>query len=206
MKKLILIVACVVTAIPAFAQGKVGLANDTARLFVYNTDTAYLRVADAAKAGVALPQQAGLFKVGLWAALGTGVAEGNLTEVVQAGVLPTSFDNTGIAAGLLNGKGVTLNTPAIPANTMSSFQIRVWEGTFATYDAAASGNGYVGKTMVFNAKGGSIAPNPLNSTLASGANSSWAAGTIYVGLIPEPSSMAIMGLGVASLLIFRRRK
>jgi hypothetical protein len=97
------------------------------------------------------------------------------------------------------------------------WQIQVREAAFPTEAASSAAGGYAGHSVVFQGKaGGSLAYNSILSPLANNFASTWAAGTfdlgggnfgaIPIGLVPEPSSMALAGLGAASLLLFRRRK
>jgi hypothetical protein len=88
-------------------------------------------------------------------------------------------------------------------------QVKIREAGFATAELAEVGAGYFGYSPIFTF---TPSANPLvyNSLVNAGgtAQSSWAAAPILVNHnpVPEPTSMALAGLGAASLLIFRRRK
>ena len=78
-------------------------------------------------------------------------------------------------------------------------QVVGWTGNYATYDAAASAKQDVGATSVF--------------TVAVGAPPATAANVAGMGVlnlapvaVPEPTTLAMAGVGLASMLIFRRKK
>lgn len=199
MKKTLLSLSIALIAAGAFAQGKVSMVNDATRLFVYG-DAASLKPADVNLAGTGLPQNS-MFKYALWGVAGVGTAD-PLVKVSN----DFMFSTAALPLGRLGGNAVTLpSTPAFPSGAFATFQIRTWEATYATYQEAVDGLGYVGASPIFTIKPGAAVPNPLNSTLAS-AGSTWEAGAIAVGIIPEPASAAIVGVGLAGLLIFRRKK
>jgi hypothetical protein len=87
---------------------------------------------------------------------------------------------------------------AVGAAGTYTIQARAWfnNGQFATYTDALNAARNTGiselKTILATA-----APTPANST---------AFAAFTVGVIPEPSTFALAGLGAAALLLFRRRK
>jgi hypothetical protein len=127
-----------------------------------------------------------------------GTSAGSLTARAATGFL------TGGGAGYVNGGVLTL--AGIPGGTTAFIQVRAWNTALgATYDAAvangAAGNAY-GIGNVFQVTTGNPAGQPPTTP------------AILVGLtsfnlnpvIPEPSTFVLAGLGIASLLLFRRRK
>jgi len=82
------------------------------------------------------------------------------------------------------------------ATTYQLFEI-AWSSAYATPQLAAANNGMVGWSAPFTytATVFTATPNPMNGT---------AFGT--GGLVPEPSTLALAGLGGLGLLLFRRRK
>lgn len=205
MKKTLAVLGIVAVAAGAFAQGKVNFVNDSDRLVTWTTETAKLKPADVALAGQAVPANS-TFK----AALYYNTSGGSASPVAESALV--AFGTTTLLStspGFITGGSATLSSPvAVPAGQFGTFQVRVWEASFATYDAAFTGGGYTGKSIVFTSLTGSFTPLGINNQAggASGSSSGWNPGPVYVSLVPEPSSLALAGLGAAALLIFRRRK
>ena len=194
----------------AFAQGKVQIINDNSHLLKYSSDPAQLRPTDAALAGTSVVSPSSpnnTWMLELWANPSTSATEGSLALLTGSASAAGS-----VIAGRFNGVNFTLPTgyaggaAATPAP--NSFQIRLWQKTAANYlsytDALNSGLAYTAKTPVFTMNPGPAAPNSMVSA-ASPSFSTWAAGSI-IAVVPEPASASLVGLGLASLLIFRRRK
>lgn len=203
MKKTLAILAACAVATGAFAQGKVTFGNDANHLIVFTTDVGSLTSASgtsfASLAGLALPQlgtaqnTANLFTAQLFA--GTTVGNVNTLVATQAPV--------GIAGnpdGRLANQTVILPN-GFPASVATFFQIYVWETSAGSYANALSGGYIAGATDVFSATPGSFAYNFLTTS------PDWVGPiTLTGGIIPEPSTFVLAGLGLASLLLFRRRK
>jgi len=94
--------------------------------------------------------------------------------------------------------GVTV--PIGPVGTYT-FQAIAWYngGTYATFDAAAAAGKNVGSSGLISV---AITASPTPAPTLSFAPFSVNSGAI----IPEPSTFALAGFGLASLVIFRRRK
>jgi hypothetical protein len=210
MKTLIATLAALSLASGAFAQGFVQVINNSTRLLKYSSNPAELRPADAAKAGTAVVSLAtpnNTWMMELWANTSSTVV-----PEAQLGLVSGALACGAPVAGRFNGVNVTLPTgyaggPA-SAPAPNTFQIRFWEKTaanYASYTAAlTSGLAYTAKSPVFTMNPGPSAPNSM-ATTASPSFSTWAAGDI-VAIVPEPATASLVGLGLASLLIFRRRK
>lgn len=133
----------------------------------------------------------------LLAANGSNQAESSLTPMGQT----TTF-RTGTAAGSL--AGITTTLAGIPADApWATLELVVWDNSSGLYSTWAEARlawlgGLItaGKSGAFNVAniGGSInsPPNLLIPTFAFG--------------IPEPGTVVLASLGVAAMLIFRRRK
>lgn len=200
MKKTLLTLALAVVSVAAFAQGKVNMVNDATRLVYFTSTTA----ADAALSGheapAVLPSGRQLI-VDLYG----GTTAGSM--VLQS--------STTLAGGLFGPNNFV--SPNMAGGVVGFWQIQVREAAFPTEAASSAAGGYAGHSVIFQGKSGSsLAYNSIISPLANNFASTWAAGTfdlgggnfgaIPIGLVPEPSSMALAGLGAASLLLFRRRK
>jgi len=198
MKKTLATLAICALAVGAFAQGKVTFGNPNHPVTIVN-DTVRLTNAEKnpALAGLAAPQAGspndvlGLLTAQLWA----GTTAGNMT--LQSTVGPAGL--AGLNDGIFRNTPVTLT--GVPAGPIF-FQIFLWETTALSWDAASTGTRmWYGSTAVFTATAGSFAGNPLD-------NAGWPAGpiTLTANPVPEPSTFVLAGLGIASLLLFRRRK
>lgn len=129
-----------------------------------------------------------------WAPLGS--LEGQLS---QLGATTTVFGGSGFIVG------GTRTTGALTApGTDALFQVRAWNGAYTSYEAALAGvpGTQAGKTAMFQnpTANPAASPPPAPAPL-----SGWTA-PLVVTPIPEPSTIALAGLGLASLLIIRRRK
>lgn len=112
---------------------------------------------------------------------------------------------TGTAAGQIPQTTYTLdNVPGGPGG--ATLRLFVWDNTTAKYDTAALAfnawqqgliaGGWSGLINITSALGGGLDKPPTVTGLES----------FNIYMVPEPSSMALAGLGAAALLIFRRRK
>jgi hypothetical protein len=121
------------------------------------------------------------------------------TGVPTFGGASTDF-RTGSAAGYLNGIVSTLDSVGI--NTSVNLNVFAWEtkGTFT--DATAAWNAWKAGTLMggfSNQIGYTTGGNQFTPGLMAGLQS------FNIYMVPEPSTMALAGLGAAALLIFRRR-
>jgi len=185
MKKLLLVAACIVASVGALAQGTVLFDN-------LKAGNPAGKITDASGAGLA--------GTAFLAQLYAGADANSLAPVGAA----LSF-RTGAAAGFVSTAGIDA-TRAIPGvavgGTASFLQVRAWDAAGgATYDAAAGAGKAVGMSAIFAAGplGGPGTPpaTPANITNMRGFS---VVGTV----VPEPSTIALGVLGVASLLLRRR--
>jgi hypothetical protein len=102
----------------------------------------------------------------------------------------------------------TLNPYVVPAGTAWA-QVLAWTGNYSTYAAAlASGTvgEYAGASQIFQ-----ILPAPAANSPASDISNIENVGdgnidlTQVPAITPEPSTLAMAGVGLASMLIFRRK-
>jgi hypothetical protein len=224
MKKLLITVALIAAIAPAFGQGRVKMLNDATSKVVLTTDVAHVLPADSALKGMQVGNTVPLsqiLRVGIYA----GSAQNNLflysTSLLTSTILNSQGGYGPMQAQLIagvNGAGIT--TPGVAAITGGTaigastpwFQLRFWSGAFNSYEQAqaasvsATENFYGGVTPFFQMNPGAstyISMAPAN------ANSTWVSGNIVLTTfqpVPEPASLALLGLGAAAMLIFRRRQ
>lgn len=199
MKRLTLLTAAfALSSFGAFAQGTITFANvvtlNPIPYVVWGTSAGAGNVA-----GTRIPAAADV-KVGLYynnALVGAPVAIGKSST----GTINAAFD------GRFNGPGLTI--PGLAAGQSGSFIVKAWSGNFATYEAAAAGGAaYGGVSAAFSNPTGGV-PDPVTQVPGlpaplSGFTSPLSVNTLAV--IPEPSTLALAGLGLGALLMIRRRK
>jgi len=200
MKKAILTVLAVGVSASLFAQGTVKFANTATSLVNTNDKAGHIGAAASTAFHVAL----------YWGVLGS--TEAQLVQIGPNGTVDSS--TTGglnpALPGRFGGAVMTTGNATAPSQA-ATFQVRGWTGNFTTYEAAYAAaltdtTVFVGVSGLFSSPtGGDTAgnthppdPAPLNL------------GTNFTGLsvspVPEPSTIALGGLGAAALLLFRRRK
>jgi hypothetical protein len=198
MKKTILTLAMVAITAASFAQGRLTIANDSTRLFQLN--------------GTSINGTENLML-----ALYAGTSSGSMA-------LQTSFALTGanyLSPGRMANKPFTL--VGVPGGSQQFFNIIIVDtgadllnsidgAQFARNADSTSSNPTASAALGATLYGSSGLFQFTPSTSAISAPfiyappSTWVAGSVHITAVPEPSSMALAGLGAASLLIFRRRK
>jgi len=99
--------------------------------------------------------------------------------------------------------GLSYTIPGVAANSDASLHLQFWVGTDLTYAAAAAAGKLVADSPIFTGPtgGGGIPASIPPSALRNMPNLTLAP----TGVIPEPSTLALAGLGAAALLMYRRR-
>lgn len=175
------------SAVSAFAQGQVNFVT-------YNGgNTTQGRF--YASAGV-LADGGNNFVGQLWAGSSSS-SDSAFTAVAAPFALSTASSGTGAGYILQGGETVNGSTAASSYN----FEIRVWNTADSATWLNSMANGAAhgsAATPIFSAvvSGGSVTP-PLLNTFAN---------VTLITSTPEPATLAMLGLGAASLLIVRRRK
>jgi hypothetical protein len=133
-----------------------------------------------------------------WTA-GTTTVGVNVDSLAGAG-FNQIFSSVAAQAGYFSGGSKTI-TGATPGNSIVA-QVRVWDTAFGSYDAARQAGGQFFASQLFLITPALVPPNTPPNLVGLGTG-----GVVYqLQIVPEPSSMALAGLGAASLLLFRRRK
>jgi hypothetical protein len=121
-------------------------------------------------------------------------------NTTPGGNQPAAGDITDFNAGNIfdaSGVGYVLSTVAVGGTGF--FQIEAWTGIFSSYAAAQAGpNGTLaGITSVFT----EVMASPTGT-----ANDIENAGALNLVAVPEPTTLALAGLGGAALLALRRKQ
>jgi len=206
MKKLILSLTLVAAVATAYGQGNIAFSNGS-----------FYRISTGAQDSLAstwVPATNALqsFSFGIWYGLGESTSLTFLTS--QLGVNSTS--SAGIIANPSDNKSALTAVP-IPGSAVGQanvwLQIKGW--TYGMTPAAAEQavkdgvmGVYFGQTDIrnINPLTGSPSPGTAIWQLASGTSTRLFKAFTMFTVVPEPSIMALAGLGIASMLIFRRRK
>jgi len=195
MKKVLLTLALVAVTAASFGQGKISFVNNAAHAVTWadvnNIKSADASLAGTAAAAAATPSGATLL-VDLYGGANAG-AMTLLTTTVMSASTPGVFGPYNFIS--------TLPT------TSQTMQVKVREVGFTTAELALAGGGYYGFSPIFTfTPSGTLAYNSIVNAGGT-ALSTWANAPLVVqAVVPEPSSMALAGIGAASLLIFRRKK
>jgi hypothetical protein len=202
MKKLLTLTLLLGLTASSFGQGSVIWANPTATLISLDPD------GPGGQPAVSLPVRldAGTtYNFGLFLApVGTaGPVDNNDPNWQQ--VSAYALNSTAAAgAGRMLNPGTATNIAGFGPGTSANFIVRAWQSTSggADWSAARPGLTWIGTSSLGTLiVGGGAFPVPSSFGVAPGQ-----IGGFVVNPVPEPSSMALAGLGAASLLLFRRRK
>jgi len=181
MKKLVITLALVGACVSAFAQGTVNFAN----VGVGVNAPVYLgSLAGAKLAGTAYLAQ-----------LFAGPA--GSTEAALLPVGATANFLTGAQSGYFTGGARTID--GVAGGTAAVLQVRAWDAASGATWAAASANpaAFLGRSGLLNI---TLAVPPATPPNLAGLQS------FFIAQVPEPTTMALAGMGAAALLIFRRRR
>lgn len=184
MKKLILTAALGVVCVSAFAQGALNFANGAPGVNAIITD-----------ADGTTKLSGGTWAADLYWAAGT-VTDSTLLTALGA---PASFSTT--AAGYFFGGTRTIAGQGNGA--VITGQVRVWDtAAGATWGNAANiQNAHIGESVLFQVTLTTPPTTPAGMTGLNGHPFS-----LSIVNIPEPSTLALAGLGLAGMLVLRRRK
>lgn len=225
MKKLILAACAVTCAVSVFAQGTVAFNNRTAlgTTHVYGPGTNPNQslvgtgladnpagTVDYAGAGMALIGAGGLTgKYGasttfaqLLAANGAGQAESSLTPQGAT----TTF-RTGGAAG--NIALITATLGNVPADSAAAtLEMVAWDNSSGLYPTWTQASVAWQAGLIAAGKSGAFNVNAIGGSVNTPPNMLIPSFNLYLtgSVVPEPSTFALAGLGLAAMLVLRRRK
>jgi len=210
MKKILTTIAIVATAAGAFAQGYVTLSNGAGTYYSTNgvaageaasTTAYYFDVLVESWTGSVVPATAASILAGSW--LDTGVVTYNAANgqpgkiVAQSDVTAANWNvgvtNEFIIVGWTANLGTTWSgvsgaLAAINASTPGS-----WGFSAASFEASGPASPGTPSTLW----SGALGPQTYGTPIATGVN---------LTPVPEPTTLALAGLGGLSLLLIRRRK
>ena len=221
MKKAFTLVVLIVTPTMAFAQGSVTLGNQSGLIKQWTSATDPTLISVQKGGGyvqlIAAPVGTSLVNPLFSSASGT-LNYSSLSGFLAAnpGWLGAWGPNGGTASnpaliamnnGVISGGTYTINNIGDGAD--AEYFLISWTGAFTTADAAiAAFNGrqaMFGESAVFT----TVTGNPLRSGGGPGTPvnlKTTFTGMVLAPLIPEPSSFALAGVGLAALLVFRHRR
>ncbi len=178
MKKMLFAIAALAIAISAQAQGTL----------TFNNKVGTSVVAKVTKDGVGV---AGTEFTAQLVLVGAG---GSVTPLA-----PTAIFRTGAGAGYVSQPTEEVVVPGVAAGTSGTFRMRAWNTSAGSYDAASTiaGN-WSGQSADFSVNvGGGLLPGSNLVGLQAFA--------VTLTPVPEPATIALLGLGGAALLIRRRK-
>ena len=194
MKKLAAILCLSALSTGAFAQGLINFFNNANALASSGAN---------ASSATAIPATAGTYYFGL-------LTSTNGTSFTFANVYGTNQASLGRFTG-----GAGIQVAGWAAGQNRTFEVAGWSSTLGAafnpaWLAANPGNGttsFFGVSALGTGQsGGFNGTGTLPNLNIFGGATGIQAGFAMTGGVPEPSSMALAGLGAAALLIFRRRK
>lgn len=206
MKKLVAIAALAMISAGVYAQGTItwGNVGTTAIRFASGPDggpNAGLKVFPGAN-----------YVVGLYIGASDATAPSALTLLTTRTFATQATTATHTFAGVFPNQ--TYNVAGKDTGTIVTYMVKAWSAGYASYEAALAnptattfgGVSGIGRGALGGGTTAAFAASLSTSGIQPGAVGDGAAAPFTIALVPEPASASLIGLGLASLLIFRRRK
>jgi len=220
MKKQIIIAAlAIATTASTFAQGYVAFSSSKANGVWYNagSDTANLGTAHLGNNGITVGfmwANTGTPLVGS-AGIGTNntaitpswtsiLTDPNFTFAVNnstAALATVAVNNSGLSQGGWGYlSGVSFPVTGTTAGSTIEVVAVAWSSLYATPTLASQAGSFLGYSQLFNYNTGATSGAAVSTFAASGMPA------FGVSPVPEPATFALAGLGMAAMLVSRRRK
>jgi len=208
MKKIIVSTLLAMAAVASFGQGSINAGNGitTTRFPIYGPQVGSEGIQTVGSSSLSAPTGSTVYTGGLlsgtryaiefWAGPSSATDFSGLTLITA-----TTFRTAAVATSLPNGVTFTATAPVpgVAAGLSAKLGIRAWDtqsgATYALAGVRGEGALFLSGPLGGVDGGGNLVLNP-----------NWVGQSFSLVAVPEPSSMALAGIGAASLLIFRRRK
>jgi len=220
MKRLVVIAALFLSGLAAFGQGLINFGNNFAGTFLMpifgpdpaNPELALSGVPSTSRVSGVIPNNGSIvyggpllqgtgYTLQFWA----GPTSANLQPVYTTTFRTATGDK--LPAGLVSGN-VTTTIPNVDAGQQAFYQVRVWDnmrGQITTWaESVFSGADHGSSAIVLSGALGGVDSTGGVHTLYPNSTD-WVSFNL-INIIPEPTSLALAGLGAAAMLIVRRRK
>ena len=130
-----------------------------------------------------------------------GADAGSMSTIVTLLLSDSSALGMNFGTGIwADPSGSSYAVPGVALNGTATLEILAWTGSFDTYAAAVAGGAMFADSGTFtNPTGGGGTPAVLPQTMKNMP-------AMVLTAVPEPGTLALVGLGIAGLLAVRRRK
>jgi len=206
MKKQILTgILALGTAVGAFAQGQISIDN-------INNDPTLATPGSSTAGVVYVGTNHTLLNADINITVMGGSTSSNLALVGSLtfanGLAQNDVIANGVPGQFADFNGGVYAVPGVALNGSAFIQLEFWFGNATSYAAALLANNVMtGISPVYSSLtgGGSVGGAPPNNPVDVG-NTMPSVTLVAPTISPEPTTLALCGLGAASLLLFRRKK